>query len=134
MCDTGVAMKTPTTDDRITTSRFVARFGGRFLCRSPPGDGGGPPPKTEAAKGAGPGLVHGGEVASRRLAKKSRWRGMVRHALALLFCLTVVLMVLADPLAATVLAAGMRLQRPRAEKAAVTMTTAAAVVSERNTP
>lgn len=36
MCDTGVAMKNPTTNDRISASRFTARFGGRFLCRSPP--------------------------------------------------------------------------------------------------
>ena len=43
MCDIGVAMKTTTTDDRISISRFVARFGGRFLCRSPPDEGGGPP-------------------------------------------------------------------------------------------
>lgn len=134
MCDTGVAMKTPTTDDRLTTSRFIARFGGRFLCRSPPNGGGGPPPEieTETGEGAGPGLVHGRELVSRRLVKKSRWRGTVRHVLALLFCLMVALMVLCDPLAATVLAAGFRLRRPRAEKTAVAMT--ATVVSERNTP
>ncbi len=30
------AMKNPTTDNVLCTSRLVARFGGRFLCRSPP--------------------------------------------------------------------------------------------------
>jgi hypothetical protein len=29
-------MKNNTTGYGVTTSRFLARFGGRFLCRSPP--------------------------------------------------------------------------------------------------
>ena len=29
-------MKNPMTDSGLFTAKFVARFGGRFLCRSPP--------------------------------------------------------------------------------------------------
>ena len=118
-----VAMKHKPTDDRLTLPKILARFGGRFLCRSPPAAGGGPPPPEGPVKGPGP--IHGGGFPLRRLAGKSRWRRAVRHVLALLFCLMVALIVLADPLCATVLAAGFRLRRQRLDKSVAAMTATA---------
>ncbi|MCX6951000.1 MAG: hypothetical protein NTV51_02260 [Verrucomicrobia bacterium] len=60
-------------------------------------------------------------MASGRWTKKPRLRRAVRYVLAILFCMIVAVIVLTDPFCATVLAAGRRLRRPRAEKAAITL-------------
>lgn len=99
-------MKNHTTEDRTQHARFSFRFGGRFLCRSPP-----------AGCSRRTGVV---------------WvRGLIKHLLPLVFCLLVAFMILTDPLAAAFLSAGSRLRRQRPEKAPAAM---AAAALERKSP
>ena len=95
-------MKNTRSDHGLSTSRWLARFGGRFLCRSPP---------AAAAGGRGARM-------------KSLLRRTIRNLLMLIFCLTAAVIILTDPLCAAVLASGFRLRRPRQEKNAVTVVAA----------
>jgi hypothetical protein len=100
-------MKKPTPESAALTSKFLARFGGRFLCRSPPqADGGSRRWRPEISR-------HTRSI-------KSLLRQALRHVLALAFCLIVAAIILTDPLCSAILAAGLRLRRTQPERIATT--------------